>query len=237
MSCLARSMPLVMNGKPGMMNSMAQIYPASWRGSTSKSSSAPFKHPAYTRHAAPTDSATHRKSVYLRLVSILRTLLPMPAPKKAKAISTGPPPNRNVKAPQARAAAIARRRVEYNPCRASISSRRMCRSSPESDPSLMENSSTKRSKRLSLAVFTPVEVRVKVCENPASPSKQVYSKLVSPMSAAQTRPSLAAMAFMELRTRQAPVPQARSISPVRPTTEALAVKEAVRMLCSPSCWT
>ena len=80
-----------------------------------------------------------------------------------------------------------------------------------------------------------MEVRVKVCENPASPSKQVYSKLVSPMSAAQTRPSLAAMAFMELRTRQAPVPQARSISPVRPTTEALAVKEAVRMLCSPSC--
>ena len=30
-SSFERSMPLVMNGKPGMMNSIEQIYPASWK--------------------------------------------------------------------------------------------------------------------------------------------------------------------------------------------------------------
>ena len=43
---------------------------------------------------------------------------------------------------------------------------------------------------------------------------------ISPISAEQVIPSASDNVFMELRTRQAPVPQERSIMPVRPIREA-----------------
>lgn len=50
---------------------------------------------------------------------------------------------------------------------------------------------------------------------------------ISPISAEQVMPSASDNVFMELRTRQAPVPQERSIMPVRPIREAFR-KEKLR---------
>lgn len=49
---------------------------------------------------------------------------------------------------------------------------------------------------------------------------------ISPISAEQVMPSASDNVFMELRTRQAPVPQERSIMPVRPIREAFSEREA-----------
>ena len=47
-----------------------------------------------------------------------------------------------------------------------------------------------------------------------------------PISAVQVIPRDSESAFMELRTRHAPVPQERSIIPVRPTTEDFSERQA-----------
>ena len=52
---------------------------------------------------------------------------------------------------------------------------------------------------------------------------------ISPISAVQVSPIHSDMVFMELLTRHAPVPQESSIRPIRPMTEAFAVKSACVM--------
>ena len=55
---------------------------------------------------------------------------------------------------------------------------------------------------------------------------QVYSIDNKPISAVHVIPSSLASVFMELRTLQAPVPQDRSMIPVRPMIEAFSLNEA-----------
>ncbi len=55
---------------------------------------------------------------------------------------------------------------------------------------------------------------------------QVYSIDNKPISAVQVIPSSLASVFMELRTLHAPVPQDRSMIPVRPMIEAFSLNEA-----------
>ena len=191
--------------------------------------SAILRQPAYTRQAAATETVVQSTSVRWCLDSLQRTALPIPAPKNASIISTQPPPSRNVNAPQARAAARPSISGEYSPCTCSISSRWVCSCSPVIREQMSANSATNCSSRLSFEVVTPVLVSVSVCENACSPSKQVYSIEVRPMSAAQTSPSSSASVFIELRTRHAPVPHESSIKPVRPMTEAFSRKGAAEI--------
>ena len=51
------------------------------------------------------DTAIFKKSVKLCLINFVRITFPMPAQRKARIISTGPPPRRKVNARHARAAA------------------------------------------------------------------------------------------------------------------------------------
>ena len=138
-------------------------------------------------------------------------------------------------APHASAAASPSMSGEYRPCTCSISSRWVCSCSPVMREPLSANSATNCSSRLSFEVLTPVLVSVSVCENACSPSKQVYSIEVRPISAAQTRPSSSASVFIELRTRHAPVPHESSIRPVRPITEAFSRRGADEMGILVSC--
>ena len=55
---------------------------------------------------------------------------------------------------------------------------------------------------------------------------KVVATEVPPMPEVQVTPRYSAMEFMELRTRQAPVPQESSISPTRPIREPLTVRLA-----------
>ena len=121
-SSFERSMPLVMNGNPGMMNSIEQIYPASWKAGIWNISSAAFSSNAYTRQAVDTDTAMFIYKVKWCLISFVLMRFPIPAATNASIISTGPPPRRNVKAQQARAEASPRRRGEYSAWIFSISS-------------------------------------------------------------------------------------------------------------------
>ena len=57
-------------------------------------------------------------------------------------------------------------------------------------------------------------------------SKQVYSIDIRPISVEHVIPRFCEIVFMELRTRQAPVPQDNSIRPTRPTIEAFSVRSA-----------
>ena len=152
-------MPLVMNGKPGMMKSMEQIYPASCCADTANSTSASFSRMAYTRLAEQTDAVMPRNRVKWCFVSLHRTKLPMPAPQKAHSISTMPPPSRKVKQPQASAAAKPSAMGEYKPWMRSISSRWLCSSSPVINFPSRSKSLTKCSSRFNREVFTPVFVR------------------------------------------------------------------------------
>ena len=56
-------MPLVINGKPGIINNMEQMYPASWTAGTWKKISAAFKQMAYIRQAAEIETAIFKNSV------------------------------------------------------------------------------------------------------------------------------------------------------------------------------
>ena len=85
----------------------------------------------------------------------------------------------------------------------------------------------KFSSRFNFEVLTPVLVRHSDCEKQFSPSKQVYSMDIRPMSAVQLIPSSLERVFIELRTRHAPVPQERSIMPHLPTTEAFSISPAL----------
>ena len=78
-------------------------------------------------------------------------------------------------------------------------------------------------------MLTPVLVRQSDWEKQRSPSKQVYSIDMSPISAEQVMPKFSDNVFMELLTRHAPVPQESRIRPIRPITEAFAVKSACVM--------
>ena len=151
---------------------------------------------------------------------------PIPAPAKAQNISIGPPPSRNVNPQHASAAANPSTTGEYSPCILSISSRRECSFSPDMSFPSISNSRIKCSSRFSLEVFTPVLVRHSDCVKPFSPSKQVYSIDIRPISAVQVIPMVSASVFMELLTLHAPVPHDRSMIPTRPMMDAFSVRLA-----------
>lgn len=71
-SSLARSIPQVMNGKPGMMKSMEQIYPASCWNLTCRNISSSRNRIVYDTHAADTETITFRNRVRCRLMSLQR---------------------------------------------------------------------------------------------------------------------------------------------------------------------
>ena len=62
-SNFAKSIPLVINGKPGIINNIAHIYPASCCVDNPHKSAAIFNAPAYTRQAADTDDTIHKNKV------------------------------------------------------------------------------------------------------------------------------------------------------------------------------
>ena len=66
------------------------------------------------------------------------------------------------------------------------------------------------------------------------PSKQLNSIDIRPTSTVHVTPSSLESLFMDVRTRQAPVPQDSMIRPTRPMTEAFSIRSAsqIRALLS-----
>ena len=62
-SNLAKSIPLVINGKPGIMKSIEQMYPASCSVEMPKQVSKKLNNKAYTRQAKETLAATFKNRV------------------------------------------------------------------------------------------------------------------------------------------------------------------------------
>lgn len=104
-SSFARSIPLVINGNPGMIKSMEQMYPASCTDGTWKAISNIFRHTAYTKHDAEMDTYIFKNKVKWCFISLVLIRFPIPAAINASSISIGPPPSRNVNAQHAIAAA------------------------------------------------------------------------------------------------------------------------------------
>ena len=125
MSSLARSIPLVINGNPGIIKSIEHIYPASCTDGMLNSRMASLSSIAYIRHEADIEAAIFKNKVKWCLISLVLIRLPAPAAIKAKSISIGPPPSRNVNPQHARAAASPSFTGEYRVCICSISSRRL----------------------------------------------------------------------------------------------------------------
>ena len=62
-SSFARSIPRVINGNPGIIKSIAHIYPASCWVDTARSASASFSKPEYVRQDTAIDETIHRNKV------------------------------------------------------------------------------------------------------------------------------------------------------------------------------
>src|SRR5699024_5487950 len=94
-------------------------------------------------------------------------------------------------------------------------------------PCPFSNCRTNFSISFNLVIFTPVAGNDKVWEyDSLSTSKQVYSIDTNPISVEQVMPKVLATVSIESRTRQAPVPQLKSIIPTRPTIEVFSTNVA-----------
>ena len=84
-------------------------------------------------------------------------------------------------------------------------------------------------------MFTPVFAMLSDCDIQSFPSKQLNSIDISPTSTVHVTPSSFERRFIDVLTRQAPVPQESMMSPTRPITEAFSISPALSMSIFPSC--